>query len=87
MNLIAISDARSSLPKLINRVSKKLERFLITVNNQPKAVLIGLDELESLEETAEVLSVKPNIEKLLKKTKSQKTISLSNLQKKYKLSQ
>jgi len=64
-NLINISSARENLPNLVSKVSKTLERFLITVNNKPKAVLLSLDELESLEETAEILSI-PGAEKSIK---------------------
>lgn len=55
-NTIAISDARAKLPDLVTKINKNLERAVITVNGQPKAVMISIDELESLEETAEVLS-------------------------------
>lgn len=54
---VAISDARANLPSLIDRVAKSLERVFITVNGQPKAVVISADELESIEETAEILAI------------------------------
>jgi antitoxin YefM len=56
-NLVAISDARANLPELVNKVSDNLDRFVITVNGQPKAVLVSEEELESLEETAEILAI------------------------------
>ena len=56
-NLVAISDARANLPELVNKVSDNLDRFIITVNGQPKAVLVSEEELESLEETAEILAI------------------------------
>ncbi len=56
-NLVAISDARANLPELVNKVSENLERFVITINGQPKAVLVSEEELESLEETAEILAI------------------------------
>ncbi len=56
MNTIAISDLRSGLPGLVKEVNQKLKRLVVTVSGKPKAVIISLDELESLEETAEVLS-------------------------------
>ncbi len=56
-NLIAISDARAKLPDLVNKVSDNLDRFVITINGQPKAVLMSEEELESLEETAEILAI------------------------------
>ena len=69
-NIISISDARAKLPELVSRVNKYMDRVVITVNGQPKATLISEEELESLEETAEVLAV-PNIKEDIKKSKAQ----------------
>lgn len=57
MDTIAISDARENLPKLIDDVYEKLKSFIITVSGKPKAVIMSLEELESLQETAEVLAI------------------------------
>jgi len=56
-DLIAISDARANLPELVNKVSNNLDRVVITINGQPKAVLVSEEELSSLEETAEILAI------------------------------
>jgi len=56
-NLISVSDARTNLPSLVTKVSKTMNRVTITVNGKPKATLISQDELESIEETAEILSI------------------------------
>jgi antitoxin YefM len=56
-NLVAISDARANLPELVDKVNNTLDRFVITVNGQPKAVLVSEEELQSLEETAEILAI------------------------------
>lgn len=71
METIAISDLRANLPRLINRVSERLERLVITVSGKPKAVVISPEELESLEETAEIMatpgaykSIKQSLEEL-----------------------
>lgn len=81
-NLISISQARTKLPTLIENISNKLDRALITVNNKPKAIIISMEELESLEETAEILSI-PNAQKSIKKGLSElgkrKGIKLSKL--------
>ena len=68
--LVAISDARANLPELVNKVNKNMDRVVITINGQPKAVLVSEEELESLEETAEVLAI-PNIKEDIKKSKEQ----------------
>lgn len=64
MDTIAISDLRSNLPSLIKDTSEKLKRFVVTVSGKPKAVVMSLDELESLEETAEILSVPNALKKI-----------------------
>ncbi len=69
-NLISISDAREQLPKLVSKVNKYMDRIIITVKGQPKATLISAEELESLEETAEILAI-PNIKKNLEKSRKQ----------------
>ena len=70
-NLIAISDVRANLPKLVNSVNKNMDRVVITVNGQPKAVLVSEEELSSLEETAEIFAENPNILKDLAKSEKQ----------------
>lgn len=69
-DLISISAARTKLPNLVSRVDKYMERVTITVKGKPKATLINAEELESLEETAEVLAI-PNIKGGIKKSKEQ----------------
>lgn len=81
-NVIAISTFRSNLPDLVKKVSSGFERIFISIKGEPKAVLISQDELESLEETAEVLMIsgaKESIKRGLKETKLRKGINISNL--------
>ena len=59
--LMSVSSARACLPELVNKVSFGMDRVIITVNGQPKATLVNAEELEALEETAEVLAI-PGIE-------------------------
>lgn len=88
MNTIAISDFRAKLPSLVNQVSEHLERLIITVSGKPKAVVMSLEELESLEETAEILAV-PGALKAIKKGQKQiqkgEFITLEELKRKHKL--
>lgn len=66
MNTIAISQFRNNLPKFIDEVSSYMKRFVISVSGKPKAVVMSLEELESLEETAEILSI-PGAEESIKR--------------------
>lgn len=81
-NLVAISDARAHLPDLVNKVNKYLDRVIITINGQPKATLISVEELESLEETAEILAIPGARERIKKGTEQIKKgefVALSDL--------
>lgn len=69
-NFISISNARAKLPDLVNKVDKNMDRVIITVNGQPKATLISAEELESIEETAEILAI-PGVLKAIKKGQEQ----------------
>ena len=57
MNTIAISDLRTKLPSVVEKISENLERLVVTVSGKQKAVLISIEELEALEETAEILAI------------------------------
>jgi prevent-host-death family protein len=81
-NQTPISNVRANLPELVDRVSKYLDRVVITVNGKPKATLVSTEELESLEETAKIMAI-PNIKKDIAKSREQikkgKYISLADL--------
>ena len=66
MDTIAISDLRTNLPSLINQVSEGLKRLIVTVSGKPKAVVMSVEEMESLEETAEILAIPEALEKIKK---------------------
>lgn len=69
-NIVSVSDARNNLPKLVKKVNKNIDRVIITVHGQPAATLVSQEELESLEETAEVLAI-PGALKSIKKGMAQ----------------
>lgn len=81
-NILPISDVRENLPSLVDQVNKRDDRVIITVNGKPKAVMISPEELEAIEEIAEILSIpgaKEAIKKGEKQIKQGKFISLSEL--------
>ncbi len=55
---LSITEARNSLPHLVNGVQKKMDEYTITVNGSPAAVLMSINELESLRETLAIMSDK-----------------------------
>lgn len=53
---VPFSEAKSHLSELADRVETTHERVLVTRNGRPSFVLVNPDDLESLEETLEILS-------------------------------
>lgn len=52
---IPISEARQNLPNLMTRLSKLLDRVIITRKGKPEAVIMSFDEYESWLETLEII--------------------------------
>lgn len=53
---LPITEARENLTTLVNRASRLLDEYVITVNGKPAAVLMSAAEYESWKETNEILS-------------------------------
>ncbi len=56
METFPLSDVRSNLSSVVERVEATHERVTITRNGRPAAVLISPEDLDALEETLDVLS-------------------------------
>jgi prevent-host-death family protein len=56
MKIVPMADARANFRELLDEVEGTHERVVITRRGQPAAVLISVDDLESIEETLDVLS-------------------------------
>ena len=52
----SLAEAKAHLSELVARVGDQHERIIVTVHGRPTAVLLAVDDLESLEETISVLS-------------------------------
>lgn len=52
---VPVTDAKAHLSELVDRVEHEHERILITRNSLPAAILISPGDLDSLEETIEIL--------------------------------
>lgn len=55
---LPITKAREQFPTLVDNAQKKLHEYIITVNGTPSAILMSVDEYESLMETLDILSEK-----------------------------
>ena len=56
MSTLPLAEAKARLSELIGRVGSQHERVTITVHGRPMAILLAVDDLESLEETLAILS-------------------------------
>ena len=56
MTTFSLADAKAHLSKLVAQVSGQHERVYGTVHGKPSAVLLATEDLESLEETIEILA-------------------------------
>lgn len=56
-SVLTASEARANLYDMLEEVSKYFKRFVITRKGKPQAIVLPIDEVESLEETAEILAI------------------------------
>ena len=55
---ISLKELRPKLPKLIEEVDSKMDRYIITKRGRPVALMMAIDDYESMVETLEILSDK-----------------------------
>ena len=84
---LTTSDARANLYDMMEQVSKYLTRYTITHKGKPQAVLMPIEDLESWEETLEIMS-NPKLMKDLAKArndaKAGRFVSLAEIEKRMK---
>ena len=64
MEVRSLAEAKAHLSELVARVGDQHERITVTVHGRPAAILLAVDDLESLEETIAVLSDAPALRAL-----------------------
>lgn len=55
-SILPLAEVKAHLSELVSRVNGQHERVTVTVHGRPSAVLMAVEDLESLEETIAVLS-------------------------------
>jgi prevent-host-death family protein len=55
VELLSVSDTRSRLLKLVNSLGRVPDRFVITTDGKPRAVLMSFDEYQSMQATVETM--------------------------------
>jgi len=66
---ITVKMLRPKLPKVIEDIDSKMDRFIITKRGRPVALMMSIDDYESLLETIDILSSKA----LMKRVKTAKS--------------
>ncbi len=64
MNAISYVDAQSNLARMIDQVCDQHDPVIITRHQQPSAVLLSLEDYESLTETAYLLKSRNNAKRI-----------------------
>lgn len=53
---VSLADVKNHLSEVVERIEREHGRVVITKHGRPSVVLLSLEDLESLEETLEILS-------------------------------
>ena len=53
---VPVSEARQTLPELVSRMRRLMDRVIITRKGKPEAVIMAFEEYESWVETLELIS-------------------------------
>jgi antitoxin YefM len=64
MNAVSYADAQSNLAKMIDQVCDRHDPVIITRHQEPSAVLLSLEDYESLTETAYLLKSRNNAKRI-----------------------
>ncbi|MFM7885463.1 MAG: type II toxin-antitoxin system Phd/YefM family antitoxin [Pseudanabaena sp.] len=64
MNAVSYVEAQSNLAKMIDQVCDNHDPVVITRHQQPSAVLLSLEDYESLAETAYLLKSRNNAKRI-----------------------
>lgn len=56
METLPLAAVKAKLSEVVDRVEREQDRVTITRNGRPVAMIVGIDDIEGLEETLEILS-------------------------------
>ena len=56
VNTMTLKDLRPQLPKVVDAIDGKLDRYVITKHGKPVVVMLSMDDYESLMETLDILA-------------------------------
>ena len=53
---ITLRDLRPDLPRVVEQIDKKWERYIVTKHGKPSIVMLSVEDYESLMETLDILT-------------------------------
>lgn len=53
---ITLKELRPDLPKVVDAIDKKWERYIVTKHGKPSVVMLSVEDYESLMETLDILA-------------------------------
>jgi antitoxin YefM len=56
VHTMTLKKLRPELPRVVERIDKKLDRYVITRRGEPVAVMMSVDDYEALMETLDILN-------------------------------
>ncbi|MBN1587522.1 MAG: type II toxin-antitoxin system Phd/YefM family antitoxin [Candidatus Omnitrophica bacterium] len=56
INTVSLKELRPELPRVIENIDSKLDRYVITKHGKPVVVMLSIDDYESLMETLDILA-------------------------------
>ena len=65
-NTLSLKELRPKLPKVIESIDEKFDRFIITKRGKPIVVMMSIDDYESLIETIDILEDKETMKRFRK---------------------
>jgi len=69
---ISVRDLRPKLAKILKNISDRFDRYIITKRGSPEAVIMSIDDYESILETMDIESDKAIMHRLSKADKEKK---------------
>ena len=56
VNTMSLKELRPNLPKVIDQIDGKFDRYIVTKRGKPVVVMLSIDDYESLMETLDILA-------------------------------
>lgn len=69
VNTISVRELRPKLADVLNAVHDRLDRYIITKRGRPEAVMISIEDYESILETLDIVSDKSLMRRIKKAEK------------------